>query len=234
MDIRHFINIILESQQWPETASAREVEDIVKSIHYDQGDFMEIISKKINRYQDYILKKIRLSSLIPDWNMDLNRAKEYAEMHTDVPPIVYDRLGKSIIDGNHRVEAAKMRGDKTILAYVGLRNNPNWQGDIEEDFNPKTDPTIMSATKKNGNISRAAADKMVDPRGNFAKPKYYYKESEELSNGNFYGYRIVSHSPNGGYRTLYGKEQIFPKVGKTSTFSGQGLFLGTSKKFCME
>ena len=73
MDIRHFINIILESQQWPETASAREVEDIVKSIHYDQGDFMEIISKKINRYQDYILKKIRLSSLIPDWNMDLNK-----------------------------------------------------------------------------------------------------------------------------------------------------------------
>jgi hypothetical protein len=51
-----------------------------------------------------------------------------------------------------------------------------FEDEIEEEFNPKTDPTIMSATKKDGNISRKAADKMVDPRNNLAKPKYFYKK----------------------------------------------------------
>jgi hypothetical protein len=48
--------------------------------------------------------------------------------------------------------------------------------EIDEDFNKKSDPTIMSATKRDGNVSRKAADKMVDPRNNLPKPKYFYNK----------------------------------------------------------
>lgn len=49
--------------------------------------------------------------------------KEYAEIKTDFPPIIVepdeDRPGKyKTIDGQHRLGAAKLRGDQTIRAYV--------------------------------------------------------------------------------------------------------------------
>jgi len=44
---------------------------------------------------------------------------EYAKMETDLPPIVVN-ADNWVLDGYHRAEAAKERGNKTILAYVPI------------------------------------------------------------------------------------------------------------------
>lgn len=61
-----------------------------------------------------------------------------------------------------------------------------------------------------------------------------FETSEQLPNGNFLGFRIISHSPDGGYKTLYGQEPFNPVLNKVYAIKGQGLYLGTSKKFCMD
>ena len=43
--------------------------------------------------------------------------KKYADKNTPFPAVVLD-MDNRLRDGNHRVAAAKMRGDKTIRAYV--------------------------------------------------------------------------------------------------------------------
>lgn len=49
----------------------------------------------------------------------------YSEMKTPFPPIVLDSTGY-VVEGVHRLYAAKRRGDKTILAYV-----PTWAKKIK-------------------------------------------------------------------------------------------------------
>ncbi|MBZ5555617.1 MAG: hypothetical protein LAO21_23165 [Acidobacteriia bacterium] len=180
-DIRHYINIILESDQYPQVASAFEVENMVKEIHSNQEDFNEgNLLHRISRYTDYVLKRIRISNLQQEWAISDDLVNQYSQMDASTaPPIVYDRLGQSIIDGTHRSVVARLSGDKTILAYVGWHADKTWSEDqLDEEFNKKTDPTIQSATQKDGDINRKAADKMVDPKGWFAKPKYSYKTAK--------------------------------------------------------
>lgn len=56
--------------------------------------------------------------------------KKYAAMKTPFPPIkIAD--GRTIGDGNHRVAAAKLRGDKTIRA-IGNTIDPTII--VEEDY----------------------------------------------------------------------------------------------------
>lgn len=49
--------------------------------------------------------------------------REYAEMDTELPPIEimsYDGQKAMVADGSHRLEAAKLRGQKFIDAYVNI------------------------------------------------------------------------------------------------------------------
>ena len=52
---------------------------------------------------------------------DIDLASNYASMPVESsPPIVFDPIAGEIIDGFHRVRAAIIRGEPTILAYVGI------------------------------------------------------------------------------------------------------------------
>ena len=66
---------------------------------------------------DYVLKEVSLQKLEAGDDYDPSLAEKYARMETPIPPIVMDGDGR-IRDGNHRVAAGKIRGDKAILAYV--------------------------------------------------------------------------------------------------------------------
>lgn len=55
----------------------------------------------------------------------------------------------------------------------------------------------------------------------------------EIYQQKFLGYRIVGYI-NNEYRTIYGNELLTPMIGKTYEFSGNGLYLGTSKKFTID
>lgn len=48
-------------------------------------------------------------------------AQEYSLLPaTSAPPIIFDKLNGEVIDGFHRVHAALLRGDVTVMAYVGV------------------------------------------------------------------------------------------------------------------
>jgi hypothetical protein len=74
----------------------------------------------IRQFDTWVLKDIPLSNLtVPDNQYSVPLAKEYSEMNSiSSPPIVYDLSNNVILDGYHRVVAAKMRGDTNIKAYV--------------------------------------------------------------------------------------------------------------------
>ena len=101
----------------------------------------EILTDMINEKQpDQVLVKIPIEdvehgeSALPGGKLTFPEAQiliqEYANKKTPLPPIeIYDledSNGKAFIgDGSHRFEAAKLRGDKFINAYVFKDNLPN-------------------------------------------------------------------------------------------------------------
>jgi hypothetical protein len=72
----------------------------------------------------YELRDVPLDLLTAGDDYSPAVAKQYAELGTAFPAIVLDSyptnsvFSGTILDGNHRVAAAKLRGDKTIQAYI--------------------------------------------------------------------------------------------------------------------
>lgn len=46
------------------------------------------------------------------------------------------------------------------------------------------------------------------------------------------GYRIISFSERDGYRTLYGGDPLKLEIGRVDSMSGNGIYLGSNRKFC--
>ena len=113
-----------------------EIKELVKHLHVRPEDFIEgDLIHRIERFQTYVLKRLPTSSLNSyEWEFNDALANEYANMDTEIPPIVYDPLARPIIDGTHRVRASEIRGDKTILAYVGENPDPNWNDNDEIEY----------------------------------------------------------------------------------------------------
>ncbi len=69
----------------------------------------------------YELREVPLSSLEEEWETYQETIDEYSRMdYNSMPPIVIDMYG-SIVDGSHRMEAAKKAGRTSILAYVQIK-----------------------------------------------------------------------------------------------------------------
>lgn len=121
--MRNFINIVQEAvSQWPQTISGNDLADIIQNndIHHTPEDWIDgDIDENITAYGQYTLQAINPASLRPELNIvhdDL--VTDYASREGDAPPIVLDHR-HYIIDGTHRTKAAQVRGDETIMAYVG-------------------------------------------------------------------------------------------------------------------
>ncbi len=106
--------------------SADEVYDWVFRNHRDgklgyHDDFEEgDIGDRIHRFKSYVLKELPLSTFNKDeFNWSEGDVEDFANLNTPFPPVIYDPIEKSIIDGTHRINAALLRGNKTIRAYVG-------------------------------------------------------------------------------------------------------------------
>ena len=96
------------------------------------GSIKPISSKNITYDANKILVDIPVNqimhgeSIMPGGKLTFTGAKElikeYANKKTDFPPIEIVSSDASIpwmvADGSHRLEAAKLRGDKTIKAYI--------------------------------------------------------------------------------------------------------------------
>ena len=108
---------------FPPLATSREVSDLVRAIHANMGDFDEgDLGNRLGRFATYRLRVIPLSRIdLREFALHDPTVAEFAAMGDGAPPIVWDPVRKSVIDGCHRANAAAARGDTGILAYVGVR-----------------------------------------------------------------------------------------------------------------
>lgn len=61
-------------------------------------------------------------------------AKTYAaDCAETAPPVVIDGEDHSLIDGFHRMQAARRRGETHVLAFVGREPRPEWEPYVDPD-----------------------------------------------------------------------------------------------------
>lgn len=96
-----------------------EVANLVKSLHKNKEDFNDgDLLERIYKYPYYKLETIPLNFIEADeWHTEEERILDYAQRGSEFPPIVLTP-NCAIIDGSHRVKAAKIKNQKTILAYI--------------------------------------------------------------------------------------------------------------------
>lgn len=105
--------------------TAKEIFQIVKQQHRKRTDFIEgNISKRIYATPLYELKRVPLNLIDEqEWDIDEDLVIAYAKKESKKrPPVIlhYEDGLYSIVDGIHRVNAAKALKEKYINAYVGI------------------------------------------------------------------------------------------------------------------
>lgn len=100
---------------------------------FEDGDIVD----RIFAYSHYELREIHISGLdLNEFGIDEDTVDGYVKNGDDVAPIIFGSDDGSIIDGNHRANAANVRGESTILGYVGHRGPlPPSLCKIEAKFN---------------------------------------------------------------------------------------------------
>lgn len=99
----------------------------------DEGDLLN----RLDRYTAYVFKKIRVTDLdLFEFALCEDVVAEYAALYLATgtyPPIVYDEVDRSIVDGLHRANALARCGLAEIDAFVGtdVHLNENWIPDDE-------------------------------------------------------------------------------------------------------
>ena len=98
--------------------------DLVEGLNGHDGDedwWDGPLPRWLSRFGTYSLVQMPLDDLdLDEHAYDPGLAAEYAAMdpHT-MPPLVYDPVSRSIVDGNHRVQGARLQGDTAVAVYVG-------------------------------------------------------------------------------------------------------------------
>lgn len=111
--MRHFINMITEAA-WPQHMTNAELVAMGR-----EGDDPEYHAGDTQVYyggRGATLRTIPIKGLVHGNDVDDDVVDIYAGKSTQAPPIIVD--GNVVEDGNHRLAAAKARGETTILAYV--------------------------------------------------------------------------------------------------------------------
>jgi len=103
-----------KAQKYPSVLTSDEMASFVVDYGLQdwQGELDYNEAKDIARYaKEWKLTEIPLDLF--EWVTD-------PSYKTDLPPIIGKNNGEyDVLDGKHRIGAAKARGEKTILAYVG-------------------------------------------------------------------------------------------------------------------
>lgn len=110
----------------------------VKDIHREFSDIEEgDLPDRIYWFDEYKKSELPLSKInLDEFYVDEDLVEDYIEYIKDspktMPPIVYDPIAGSVIDGMHRANAYARLGYETIPAYVGLTKSSSY-GEREPD-----------------------------------------------------------------------------------------------------
>ncbi len=170
---RSQINSVLtaynNARQINESVDAHTIYSDVLSGHREPDDFIDgDIGDRIYWFDDYKLTSLPLSNLnLDEHYVDEDLVDDYVEHIKDspktMPPIVYDPIAKSIIDGIHRANAYANLGYDTIPAYVGLTKSSSY-GEREGDNDLyEASGYIPSAKEKNDPRFKTALTVDVKP-----------------------------------------------------------------------
>ena len=111
----------------------------VKEIHREFRDIEEgDLPDRIYWFDEYKTSQIPLSQIdLNEFEVDEDLVEDYIEYIKDspktMPPIVYDPVAGSVIDGMHRANAYARLGYDSIPAYVGLTKSSSY-GEREQDL----------------------------------------------------------------------------------------------------
>jgi hypothetical protein len=117
----------------------REVQAQVLALHSNTSDFDDgDLLHRLDKFDAFILQEIPISVIsLTEFDLDEEKIEEYRLMYLDkktYPPIVFDGISNSVIDGLHRANALARLGFETINAYVGTSEHldPGWIEEIED------------------------------------------------------------------------------------------------------
>ncbi len=132
---------------FPREINAGQVDAIVRKIHRDENDFVEgDITDRIYWFNNYVLGELEIGALdLYEYEIDEDLIEDYIDHIKDspktMPPIVYDPINGSIIDGIHRANAYARLGKVTIPAYIGKDKSDSF-GEREEHISEASPDTV--------------------------------------------------------------------------------------------
>lgn len=86
---------------------------------FDSGDLLD----RLSRFDYFEVMELPITHIdLDEFEVLDELVDDYVQMPAPGPPIVYDQVNGSMIDGIHRANAAARRGAQTIAALVGTRN----------------------------------------------------------------------------------------------------------------
>jgi hypothetical protein len=156
-----------------ESVDAHTIYSNVQSGHREPDDFIEgDIGDRIYWFDDYKLSSLPISNLnLDEHYVDEDLVDDYIEhikySPKTMPPIVYDPIAKSIIDGIHRANAYAKLGYENIPAYVGLTKSDSYgereSDNIEEEiaYHGTTDDIAEFYPLTHFGTEKAAKDRMT-------------------------------------------------------------------------
>lgn len=95
---------------------------LAQRAHHTPEDFCDgDLGERIEQFSHFELSTVRIADLnLNEWQLDDDLVDAYSELDGQLaPPIIYDAVNRSIIDGLHRANAAAKRGEAEIAAYIG-------------------------------------------------------------------------------------------------------------------
>jgi hypothetical protein len=166
--MRKFITIVESLSEWPQTISGDELSDYAEEWHHREEDWETgNLLNRITSFKRYALETLNLDSLnAHEWDVHDDLVNHYAGLASNAPPIIYDDVNKSIIDGTHRVNAALARGETTVPAYVGrladyqpvYDEDDEWHPDPEEHGFSRVDELQQATAFNVDTITATKAD----------------------------------------------------------------------------
>ena len=123
----------------------------VKEIHREFRDIEEgDLPDRIYWFDEYKTSQIPLSQInLNEFEVDEDLVEDYIEYIKDspttMPPIVYDPVAGSVIDGMHRANAYARLGYDSIPAYVGLIKSDSY-GESSEPVDETVEEPVVEAS----------------------------------------------------------------------------------------